>query len=440
MKRLLFTALLFSSALAIEAQVPAVSEAVCANCEARTTRGEKHKRGCPAYEEEENEETLNSRYYNFKFLQEEDPLRYVTDKFNAGLVDGKTCPECGKDNHKDTNCGIASLQKTCDSLHNRYLASSKRKEWKPIGKKWTMAAGNLANRFEYYKKNPVKPSTKLKDYEPVRDQKPSEPLRPQMTPMAQPELHNSIQVAGVQETSGPNDPTVYDKRIEFKSYYEYNKGMLAVARGRTNQYGEAEWVLFKKDGTKIAGPFSKLYVTDIGIDNYFVAANAKDGLWGIYDKYGKMVTQHYFEDIQPLTLMYFATRFATGEQVISFKCQLNGKWGMIEAGEENKPHLPFIYDNIQVYDKDPTRVLVERDGLCGLVWRGGSIMVPVEYRYIEQVSIQKAGKYYIVSKDGVHYGAYKLGTLDFNLEYSLNEIRQKINEDAAHRIKLQEKR
>ncbi|MBQ8463187.1 MAG: hypothetical protein IJ544_03615 [Prevotella sp.] len=50
MKRLLFTALLFSSALAIEAQVPAVSEAVCANCEARTTRGEKHKRGCPAYQ------------------------------------------------------------------------------------------------------------------------------------------------------------------------------------------------------------------------------------------------------------------------------------------------------------------------------------------------------------------------------------------------------
>ena len=55
MKRFVFTAIMLASVVGALAQIPPVSEPVCAFCEARFTKGESHKPGCPSYVEEVEE-------------------------------------------------------------------------------------------------------------------------------------------------------------------------------------------------------------------------------------------------------------------------------------------------------------------------------------------------------------------------------------------------
>jgi len=426
MKRLCLTiAALLTCSMAALAQIPQVSEPVCAFCEARFTKGEGHKPGCPNYVEEveESQGTQDD-------TPRDDPSKHVTDEFNVGLGDGRTCPECGNDHHMDSNCGIARLQNSEVYWNNLYMIS-KGKKRKAAEAKHDEVEAQLKKRYEYYMKNPVTGSAKLRDHQPMPEKKPAEP-RPKIDPLASPELPNSTLVTNVQETSGPNDPTIYDKRIEFRGdrteYY-------VVARCKTSQDGKEEWKLFKKDGEMVAGPFSRLYVTDQGSFNYFVAADL-NGRWGIYDGYGKQKVMHRFDVIEPMKI-----RDAIGNLCITFKCNLDGKWGMLETyGPNNTPRLPFIYDDIREYSYDRSRIWIEKDGLYGLTDWTGYFEVPLEYTYIENISYQKAGKYYIVSKDRVHYGAYHGNVLRIPLEFSLGEARQKVRDDASEFIQRQNKR
>ena len=425
MKRLLFSALLFSSALAIEAQIPQVSEPVCAFCEARFTKGESHKPGCPNYVEE-----VEKPQSTQEDVVWDDPSKYVTDEFNVGLGDGRTCPECGKDHHLGTNCGIARLQNSYYDWNNVYFAG-KRKYRKQAEAKMEEIAGQLKKRYANAQKNPVTPSTKLKDHQPMPEKKPAEP-RPKIDPLARPELPNSTLTTNVRETSGPNDPTIYDKRIEFRGdrteYY-------VVARCKTSQDGKEEWKLFKKDGEMVAGPFSRLYVTDQGSFNYFVAADL-NGRWGIYDGYGEQKVMHRFDVIEPMKI-----RDAIGNLCITFKCNLDGKWGMLETyGPNNKPRLPFIYDDIREYSYDRSKIWIEKDGLYGLTDWTGYFEVPLEYTYIENISYQNVGKLYIVTKNGTHYGAYHGNIMRIPLEFSLGEARQKVRDYASEFIARQNKK
>ena len=429
MKRLCLTiAALLTSSMAALAQIPPVSEPVCAHCGARFTKGESHKPSCPCYEEPSSSEESQSTQDDIVW---DDPSQYVTDEFNVGLGDGRTCPECGRDHHLDnTNCGIARLQKSYYDWNNVYFAG-KRKYRKQAEAKMEEIAGQLKKRFKNAQNNPVPPSTKLRDHHPMPEKKPAEP-RPKIDPLARPELPNSTLVTNVRETSGPNDPTIYDKRIEFRGdrteYY-------VVARCKTSQDGKEEWKLFKKNGEMVAGPFSRLYVTDQGSFNYFVAADM-NGRWGIYDGYGEQKVTHRFDVIEPMKF-----RDGIGNLCITFKCNLDGKWGMLETyGLNNTPRLPFIYDDIREYSYDRSMIWVEKDGLYGLTNWTGYFEVPLEYTYIENISYQNVGKLYIVSKDRVHYGAYHGNIMRIPLEFSLGEARQKVRDYASEFIARQNKR
>lgn len=431
MKRLCLTiAALLTSLMAALAQIPPVSEPVCAFCEARFTKGESHKPGCPNYVEEveEPQSTQDDVVWD-------DPSKYETDEFNVGLGDGRTCPECGKDHHLGTNCGIARLQNSYYDWNNVYFAG-KRKYRKQAEAKMEEIAGQLKKRYANAQKNPVTPSTKLRDHQPMperkpAEQKPAEP-RPKLDPLARPELPNSTLTTNVRETSGPNDPTIYDKRIEFRGdHTEY----YVVARCKTSQDGKEEWKLFEKNGKLVAGPFSRLYVTDQGVFNYFVAADM-DGRWGIYDGYGEQKVAHRFDAIVPLK-----TRDTIGNLIITFKCQSNGKWGLMRSYSlSEKLSLPCDYDDIREYSYDRSMIWVEKDGLCGLTDWTGYFEVPLEYTYIENISYQNVGKLYIVTKDGTHYGAYHGNIMRIPLEFSLGEARQKVRDYASEFIARQNKR
>lgn len=421
-------AVLLTSSMAALAQIPPVSEPVCAHCGARFTKGESHKPSCPCYEEPSSSEESQSTQDDIVW---DDPSQYVTDEFNVGLGDGRTCPECGRDHHLDnTNCGIARLQNSYYDWNNVYFAG-KRKYRKQAEAKMEEIAGQLKKRFKNAQNNPVPPSTKLRDHQPMPEKKPAEP-RPKIDPLARPELPNSTLTTNVREISGPNDPTIYDKRIEFRGdHTEY----YVVARCKTSQDGKEEWKLFKKNGEMVAGPFSRLYVTDQGVFNYFVAADL-NGRWGIYDGYGEQKVAHRFDVIEPMKF-----RDAIGKLCITFKCNLDGKWGMLETyGLNNTPRLPFIYDDIREYSYDRSMIWVEKDGLYGLTDWTGYFEVPLEYTYIENISYQNVGKLYIVTKDGTHYGAYHGNILRIPLEFSLGEARQKVRDYASEFIARQNKR
>ena len=161
-----------------------------------------------------------------------------------------------------------------------------------------------------------------------------------------------------------------------------------------------------------------------------------NGRWGIYDGYGEQKVAHRFDVIEPMKF-----RDAIGKLCITFKCNLDGKWGMLETyGLNNTPRLPFIYDDIREYSYDRSMIWVEKDGLYGLTNWTGYFEVPLEYTYIENISYQNVGKLYIVSKDRVHYGAYHGNIMRIPLEFSLGEARQKVRDYASEFIARQNKR
>ena len=106
---------------------------------------------------------------------------------------------------------------------------------------------------------------------------------------------------------------------------------------------------------------------------------------------------------------------------------------------EKKYLFPCEYDDVLVFPEDPALLLLEKDGKRGLAKQYGLMEVPIQFTYIEQMAIQKAGTYYIVSQDNVNYGAYYETGEKFPMQYTLGEIRQKVRDDAASFIQRRRK-
>lgn len=438
MRRLLLSFVVLAFVLSAQAQVPAASNPVCAECgghEMAKRNGQwveltPHKPGCPiakkiAEAEAKAKENAWEPDFNSIEYQYGSSLTCPWCEYEYGLKKGhhRECPIGGDQERSRRAWDRARSPESVKSKIKRYEDNIRTLANDPVYKQ------PKTSDTQPTVKKPI--STKLKDHQPMPEKKPAEP-RPKIDPLASPELPNSIRMTNVRETSGPNDPTIYDKRIEFRGdHTEY----YVVARCKTSQDGKEEWKLFKKDGEMVAGPFSRLYVTDQGSFNYFVAADL-NGRWGIYNGYGEQKVMHRFDVIEPMKI-----RDAIGNLCITFKCNLDGKWGMLETyGPNNTPRLPFIYDDIREYSYDRSKIWIEKDGLYGLADWTGYFEVPLEYTYIENISYEKAGKYYIVSKDGVHYGAYHGNILRIPLEFSLGEARQKVRDDASEFIQRQNKR
>lgn len=406
------------------AQVPQASEPVCAECHARFTKGEDHKPDCPIGKkiaEAEAKAKANAWSPNYSSIEY---------KYGNGVK----CEECGRVQGHVSDCNIGYCQKLV-SKHSDHTWSDPEAYKRKI-QRLEESIRNYAERAREERKQaqqggssqPI--STKLKDHQPMPEQKPSEPLRPQMARMARTELPNSTRMTNVRETSGPNDPTIYDKRIEFN---DDPNNLQAVARCKTSQDGKEEWILFrKKDGEKLAGPFNSLFVTDQGVYNIFIARDL-NGLWGLYDKYGDPITAHEFTDVEPLKL-----RDIIGNLIINFACKRDGKWGVLDAVMKRNV-FPYDYDDVLVFPEDPALLIFEKDGKRGLAKQYGLMEVPIQFTYIERMAIQNAGTYYIVSQDNVNYGAYYNTGEKFPLQYTLGEIRQKVRDDAASFIQRRRK-
>lgn len=421
MKRFVFTAIMLASVFGASAQIPPASEPVCAHCGARFTKGESHKPSCPCYEEpSSSEESQNTQ----EDIVWDDPSKYVTDEFNVGLGDGRTCPECGRDHHLDnTNCGIARLQNSQVYWHNQYMIS-KRKKRKEAEAKRDEIEAKLKKRYEYYLKNPVNASTKLKDHTPMPEQfeqRPENPsmLIPKMDKMPPPVLPTTIQLVNVREKANDGTSTVYDKRIQFRDR------STSVARGITNKNGTETWVLFKAylgEETKVA-TFSKITTIDEGdLWRYYVCRDM-NGKWGLYNLYCKKELDHEFSSIEAIAYNKY-----NDKRGIVLKCCRNGKYGLLTdiGGTVN-----CEYDDIQLEAGNKFRVL--KDGKYGIISESGNAIIPAEYTYIERLSYQNVEHtFYIVSKDNINYGVFVNSTsIKYKRDdYSLGEAREQVKADA----------
>lgn len=418
MKRFVFTAIMLASVVGASAQIPPASEPVCAFCEARFTKGESHKPGCPNYVEEveEPQSTQDDTVWD-------DPSKYSTDEFNVGLGPGRICPECGKDSHTASNCGIARLQYSQVYWHNQYMIS-KRKKRKAAEAKRDEIEAQLKKRYEYYTKNPVTPSTKLKDHTPMPEQfeqRPENPsmLIPKMDKMPPPVLPTTIQLVNVREKANDGTSTVYDKRIQFRDR------PTSVARGITNKNGTETWVLFKAylgEETKVA-TFSKITTIDEGdLWRYYVCRDM-NGKWGLYNLYCKKELDHEFSSIEAIAYNKY-----NDKRGIVLKCCRNGKYGLLtDIGDT----VNCEYDDIQLEAGNKFRVL--KDGKYGIISESGNAIIPAEYTYIERLSYQNVEHtFYIVSKDNINYGVFVNSTsIKYKRDdYSLGEAREQVKADA----------
>ena len=431
MKRLLLSIIALAFIQSVMAQVPEVRERVCAECGGNEQRKEggrwvqvsDHKSWCPIA----------------KKIAEAEAAAWSPD-FNSieyRYGHGVKCEECGRVQGHASDCNIG--------FNQELILKNSDHTWRDpeaYKNKIHILEENIREAVRQAREEREQPqqaatpqplqtiSTKLKDHQPMPEQKPAEPLRPQMANMARTELPNSTRVTNVRETSGPNDPTIYDKRIEFNDD-PYNSQ--AVARCKTSQDGKEEWALFKKsDGERLAGPFNSLFVTDQGVYNIFIARDL-NGLWGFYNKYGEPITAHEFTDVEPLKL-----RNALDNLVILYACKRDGKWGVFEAVMKRQV-FPYEYDDVLAFPEDPALMILEKDGKRGLAKEYGLMEVPVQFTYIERMAIQNAGTYYIVSQDNVNYGAYYNNSEKFPLQYTLGDIRQKVRDDASEHIQRQQK-
>lgn len=431
MRRSILSLIALALMQSVVAQVPEVNSRVCAECggnEQRKQGGEwvqisDHKSWCPIA----------------KKIAEAEAAAWSPDfsSIEYQYGHGVKCEECGLVQGHVSDCLIGYNQKLAlkHSDHTWSDPEAYKRKINIIEERIRHAAQRAreeraqAQQQRLGGSSQQNQSTKLKDHEPMPEQKPAETLIPEMAKMPRTELPNSTRVTNVQETSGPNDPTIYDKRIEFND--DPHK-IQAVARCKTSQDGREEWTLFKKEsGEKLAGPFNSLFVTDQDVYDFFIARDL-NGLWGIYDEYGKLIIDHEYTDVEPLK-----NRDIIGKLAIKFACKRDGKWGMLDVYQK-KFIFPCEYDDIFVFPEDPALLMLEKDGKRGLAKEYGLMEMPVQFTYIERMAIQKAGTYFIVSQDNVNYGAYYETFEKFPQQYTLGEIRQKIRDDASDFILRQQ--
>ena len=427
MKRFAICFVALASVLTATAQVPAASNPVCAECgggEMAKRNGEwvevtPHKSWCPIakkIEEAKEKEKENAWAPNFNSIEY---------KYGNGVK----CEECGRVQGHVSDCSIGFCQKKILKLseldHTKIWAGSVEATKNTVHR----LEGNIRNAAQRAREERAQAqqggksqqpiSTKLKDHQPMPEQRPARPekptaLIPKMDKMPPTVLPNTTVLVGLREQVNGSS-TIYDKRTQFNDKYA------AVARCHTNANGTEEWALFKDD-EKI-GDFSKVTVIDEGDLYRFYVCRDMNGRWGLYNKYGTKTLDHEYSSIEPIVF-----NSITNRREVTLKCYRDGKCGMTDPIFPK----PVVCEYDDILHETDNSYRVQKDGKWGLITSYGRTEIPVEQAYIERIQYQGVpNTYYIVTKDKVNFCVYSSGSKSFKDDYTLGEAREKVREMAS---------
>lgn len=444
MKRLVICCVALAGVLSMKAQVPAASNPVCAECGGNEQRKEggrwvqvsDHKSWCPIGKK------IAEAKAKAKAAEWSPDFSSIEYQYGNGVM----CDECERVQGHTSDCTIGFFQKKIYQLaehdHSKWWAGSVESYKLSVrnreenirnaarrGREERAKAQQARTSQQPTSATPQRQvSTKLKDHQPMPEQRPAaqpDPnitLIPYMGRMPAPVIPTT-EMTVIRET-GP-DGTVYDKHIKFHDRYS------AVAYCKMNPSGSEQWTMFSSDGKKL-GIFSKVYTVERDkFDKYFIAQDAR-GYWGVYNLRGDAKLPHEYEEIEAL-----AVDDNLGYHRLLLKCSRNGKWGIYGAD------IACEWDDIWFEDINPGLIFrVLKDGKYGIVEQYKIPFIPCEYTYLEKVVYQGGGaEYYIVSKDGQQYGVYRRSEKWRDEQLSLGEARDAIKADVTqYKQKMSKKR
>ena len=231
MKRIAICCVALASVLTATAQVPVASNPVCAECgggEMAKKNGQwvevtPHKSWCPIakkIEEAKEKEKENAWAPNFNSIEY---------KYGNGVK----CEECGRVQGHVSDCSIGFCQKKILKLseldHTKIWAGSVEATKNTVHR----LEGNIRNAAQRAREERAQAqqggksqqpiSTKLKDHQPMPEQRPARPEKPtalilKMDKMPPTVLPNTTVLVGLREQVNGSS-TIYDKRTQFNDKY-----------------------------------------------------------------------------------------------------------------------------------------------------------------------------------------------------------------------------
>ena len=403
MKRIFFIALLGLIAVTTSAQIPQVSNPVCAYCGVSLTSGESHKRGCQYYEAPKDDSesssstssTLSSTLSSTK-LKDYTPLPEVKSRLNVsrekyemlykvGVRDYMiTCPSCGSVVHEGW-CALSMLQKMANEAKAKANATTTPEERNMAIIDFHVCEENLFYSYE----QALKESIKKREDE------------------RQAQQNTSPAPASYQHLSSVDLKNGYDKKLGFDSW--------ATAYGKTFPNGQEQWVLYDQDGKEV-GQFSKVETAAVptGLD-VFLVRDLK-GKWGVYNAGGYAIVEPKFESVKVLVAQQ------DNESREYYDVTMRDERGMLLHGIingsiliGNNQTIPCACDRIELIDRSPSNrgVLAKFsiDGKMGIIDAdSGDVLIQPGYSYVNTYFTPK-GMYFIVG-DGTQFGAYNATTME----------------------------
>ena len=403
MKRIFFIALLGLIAVTTSAQIPQVSNPVCAYCGVSLTSGESHKRGCQYYEAPKDDSesssstssTLSSTLSSTK-LKDYTPLPEVKSRLNVsrekyemlykvGVRDYMiTCPSCGSVVHEGW-CALSMLQKMANEAKAKANATTTPEERNMAIIDFHVCEENLFYSYE----QALKESIKKREDE------------------RQAQQNTSPAPASYQHLSSVDLKNGYDKKLGFDSW--------ATAYGKTFPNGQEQWVLYDQDGKEV-GQFSKVETAAVptGLD-VFLVRDLK-GKWGVYNAGGYAIVEPKFESVKVLVAQQ------DNESREYYDVTMRDERGMLLHGIingsiliGNNQTIPCACDRIELIDRSPSNrgVLAKFsiDGKMGIIDAdSGDVLIQPGYSYVNTYFTPK-GMYFIVG-DGTQFGAYNATAME----------------------------
>ncbi len=397
MKRVFIIALLGLMAATTSAQIPQVSNPVCAYCGVSLTSGESHKRGCKYYEEpkddSESSSSTSSSTPSSTKLKDYTPLPEVKSQLNVsrekyemlykvGVKDYMiTCPSCGSVVHEGW-CALAILQKMANEAKAKAIATTTLEERKKAIINFHVCEENLFYSYEQALKESIKKREAAQQ-------------------------NTSPAPASYQHLSSVDLKNGYDKKLGYDSW--------ATAYGKTFPNGQEQWVLYDQDGKEV-GQFSKVEPAAVptGLDVFLV--RDFEGKWGVYNAGGYAIVEPKFESVKVLVAQQdnesreFYDVTMRDERGVLLHGIINGS---ILIGDNQT--IPCACDRIELIDRSPSNrgVLAKFsiDGNMGIIDAdSGDVLIQPGYTYINTYFTPK-GMYLIVG-DGIQFGAYNAETME----------------------------
>ena len=400
MKRIFIIALLGLMAATTCAQIPQVSNPVCAYCGVSLTSGESHKRGCKYYEEPKNDSessssssSTTSSTSSSTRLKDYTPLPEVRSRLNVssdkyailykvGVKDYMiTCPSCGSVVHEGW-CALAMLQKMANDAKAKAMATTTLEERKKAIIDFHVCEDNLRDSYEQALKESIKKREAAQQ-------------------------NTSLAPASYQHLSSVDLKNGYDKKLGFDSW--------ATAYGKTFPNGQEQWVLYDQDGQEV-GLFSKVEPAAVptGLDVFLV--RDFEGKWGVYNAGGYAIVEPKFESVKVLVAQH------DNQSREFYDVTMRDERGMLRHGIINgsiligdNQTIPCACDRIELIDRCPSNrgVLAKFtiDGSMGIIDAdSGDVLIQPGYSYVNTYFTPK-GMYLIVG-DGSQFGAYNAATME----------------------------